>query len=213
MSEPFDDLKRLDEMRDAGDISRRVYEKVKAELLSEMIDTGGEAANEHPESSYLKPSASRRLIGSNLNLSLSQGSLLLLGIIVVGLIVYLAIPGGDGEEAIDAKVLLEITVSDETETHSVSDAVVVVGDDTWSPDLRSGGDSHSFRPNPVGEPTALIIYPDGPDGHVIQVSLLTDEMAPVSGSVRHILIDISIYDREVIVSGIVIPDFEQIYDR
>ena len=59
----------------------------------------------------------------------------------------------------------------------------------------------------------MIIYPDGPDGHVIQVSLLTDEMLPVSGFIRHILTSIKIYDMEVIVKGIAIPDFEQSYDR
>lgn len=112
-----------------------------------------------------------------------------------------------------AEVALDISVFDWTESNPPGDVHVVVGDETWQPELEFGGDVRSFGNFEVGIPATFVVYADGLGGRAVGVTfLMTDEMAPKSGSAET-LTHVEIHDNEVQVWGLAIPDFEQYFDR
>lgn len=108
---------------------------------------------------------------------------------------------------------LELTVFDWTETNAPGgDAFVVVeGIESWTPDLEFFADVRSFGTFEIGEPGALLVYPDGNDGSEIEVDfVMTKDM--ISGS-DMAMTHVEIYDSEVLVWGMAIPGIEQTFDR
>lgn len=111
------------------------------------------------------------------------------------------------------EVELELTVFDWTETNAPGgDAFVVVeGIESWTPDLEFFADVRSFGTFEIGEPGALLVYPDGNDGSEIEVDfVMTKDM--ISGS-DMAMTHVEIYDSEVLVWGMAIPGIEQTFDR
>ena len=217
MSELLDDLKQLAEMRDAGDITQAEYKTIKVELLAEagVSEPESDETTSPPEESTESAKAGWKSIWTDgADLSRGQGALFIIGILVVAFLLVQVFAGdGDGEADGSSEALLEVTVFDWTETNPPIDALVVAGEDTWTPDLEFGGDSHGFRPFPVGESHTFTIYPDGRSANAIDVSfVMTEEMVPISGSARA-LTNVEIYDDTVIVSGMAIPGFERTYSR
>lgn len=110
-------------------------------------------------------------------------------------------------------VELKLSVFDWTETNPppVEAFVVVGGKQVWTPDLEFGGDVHSFGTFEIGEPSTIVVYPDGHEGSEISVEfVMTSDM--ISGSDRD-QTHVEIYDSEVLVWGTAIPGFEQSFDR
>lgn len=71
--------------------------------------------------------------------------------------------------------------------------------------LEDGG------PFPTGEPTSFFIYPEGRDTPEIEVQLVVPPTVS-PGSVRD-LVEIEVYDDEIIVYGTSVPDFSATYPR
>lgn len=66
-------------------------------------------------------------------------------------------------------------------------------------------------PFPTGEPASFFIYPEGRDTPEIEVQLVVPATV-IPGSVRD-LIEIEVYDDEIIVFGTSVPDFSATYPR
>lgn len=112
-----------------------------------------------------------------------------------------------------AEVAFDVSVFDWTESVPPGDVHIVVGDETWQPDMEFGGDVRSFGDFEVGTPATVMVYPDGLGSRAIEVTfVMTEEMAPKSGSAET-QTHVEIYDDEVQVWGLAIPDFEQFFDR
>jgi hypothetical protein len=107
---------------------------------------------------------------------------------------------------------LEIAVFDWTSGPPPPEPQVVLGDQSWAPDLECGGDGpESFGSFQVGEPGTFVVYPDGIGGTEIVVGfVMTDEM--ISGSDMS-LTHVEIYDKTVLVWGQATPEFEVEFAR
>lgn len=111
------------------------------------------------------------------------------------------------------EVVLELSVFDWTESNPPGAVTIVIGDQTWNPDLGFGGDGRELGEFEVGVPNSFTVYPDGPGGRGIEIEfVMTEEMAAKSGS-DEMMTHVEIHDSEVQAWGHAIPGFEAYYDR
>ncbi len=126
-----------------------------------------------------------------------------------------------GEETSQAKeaesnraILLNIGIEDETSDRPLSDAFLIdpPSGQRWTPGvLDGGGATKAFEKHPVGETRTLRLYPEGTDGHALEVPItMKSTMSSALASSRT---DIFVYDDSLVVSGPAVPDKEIVFDR
>jgi hypothetical protein len=114
----------------------------------------------------------------------------------------------------DRTILLNVGIEDETENRPLPDAFLIEtpSGQRWSPDvLDGGGATRAFEKHPVGETRTLRLYPEGKDGHALEVPItMKSTMSSALASSRT---DIFVYDDSLVVSGPAVPDEEIVFDR
>ncbi|MFO8099359.1 MAG: hypothetical protein R6T83_07010 [Salinibacter sp.] len=111
-------------------------------------------------------------------------------------------------------ILLNIGIEDETSDRPLSDAFVIEppSGERWAPGvLDGGGATKAFEKHPIGETRTLRLYPEGKDGHALEVPIT---MKPaMSSALASSRTDIFVYDDSIVVSGPAVPDKEIVFDR
>jgi hypothetical protein len=124
----------------------------------------------------------------------------------------------DTAAASEDEKVLRVGVTDDTSDWEAGTSglpnleVWMPGTGSWFPDTSFGGDViEEAGPFPVGEATEIFIYPEGREDPEFAVEVVVDANI-IAGSVRD-MIQISIDDSTVNVSGAPIPGFEVEFRR